>query len=120
MSKDSSDESQIRQHHAMAMGQSRGNEGHGHLDVHKDTRVGYAKGGSVSKTESAGHHNMHGHKMEHHHTHKSHGHHPDGVKHHETESPFHGSGEHIKEDSHGPSNNQFGEHTPHGGTLGKW
>lgn len=113
MSKDSGP---ISQAHSRAMMADPSHTGYGHISVSD------SKGGSMSKhsVPHAGHHNMHGHKMEHDHTHKSHGHHPTGVKHHETGSPFAGSGEHIKEDSHGPSNNQFGESTPKGGSIGKW
>lgn len=81
---------------------------------------GYKAGGSVAKHHGSDHHsgvhsthsNMHGGlDGTHHESHKSHGH-GEGVHHTKT------GGKHTSK--HGPSNNQFGEHMPHGGTLKKW
>lgn len=75
----------------------------------------------MKKEHTAGHHNMHGGNMEHHHSHKTHGHHV-GVHHEVTKGvPHepHGAGG-TKGPGKGPSSNQFGPGEPHGGSVGKW
>lgn len=111
-------ENPIRMQKVRAMGNPSHVNGPGSMTSVHDSKTGYARGGHVSKhVPTAGHHNMDGHiGGEHHHSHKSHGHHV-GVHHHKTG----GVAASGHQNTHsGPSNNQFGDSEPHGGTIGKW
>jgi hypothetical protein len=124
----------IRRQKGLAMGEN--NLGYGHLKGGDGGRnPGYAEGGHVAHKQhhipTAGHHNMDGHigHGAHHHSHKSHGHHKGvhmqgggsygGSNVHGTGSGGAPTGKHQSA-CKGPSDNQFGEHMPHGGTIGRW
>ena len=106
---------EMKMHHELAMGQK--------PDVfakNPGRTPGYKRGGSVAVAHKFG--GLDGHiSGHHHHSHKSHGHHVSGgVHHHKSGSAFSGTGESIKADKRGPSNNQFGGGKVGGGSLGKW